>query len=107
VASSSKNKCVICKHNDIKSRYWIYVWKGKDGYACETCGRWFHDVGGYLISKAVEILKEQGVGVTDCKEKFGRWRLSCYGKTKKHQKQIRKLHMLYEVLFGEFSWDFY
>ena len=51
---------------------WCYMWKGKQGTACDDCGRDFHAIGYYLLEKAKRMAEEMGIEVAQTKEKFGR-----------------------------------
>lgn len=98
--------CLICEQRPPKTSYWIYLWKGKEGHACDECGARFHDVGYYLLEAAQRTLERKGIKVAQTKEKFGRMVLYTDSVTKEQEKFVEALAALYKGMFPEYEWDF-
>lgn len=102
----NRDKCIICEQRPIQSAYWMYVWKGKNGYACDSCGVEFHNIGYYLLDKAAEYLEASGIPVFQTKEKFGRMLIYTNGVSSKQEVIVQALQEFYQKRYPEFTWDF-
>jgi ribosomal protein L37AE/L43A len=101
-----KDKCLLCKQPTF-DRYWVYIWRQKQGYTCEQCGHAIHEVGYKILGTIASILESSGVTDMYHKEKFGFYRLAGTVDT---PDQLRLAEALFQQArrdFPEFSFDFY
>ena len=100
----SLDNCLKCG-KFVHDAFWIYIWKGKDGYCCEDCGSKIHHEGYNLLDEAVTKMKKEGIDVVEAKEKFGQYRLVGIVKKKKQGKFIDDLLADYRKNHSDFDWD--
>jgi ribosomal protein L37AE/L43A len=101
-----RDKCLVCK-TITQDRFWIYLWKGKQGYTCEDCGHEIHKAGYTILEKIETILKDHGVTDVYSKEKFGYYRLDATVDTTQQLRLSEALFNQARLDFPEFSFDFH
>jgi len=99
-----KTKCIMCE-GETDQRYWVSVWKGKQGTLCDRCCSSFYAIGYYLLEKAREEVEAYGITVLQTKEKFGRMVMYSGARTEQEGKFLRELQYRYEKMYPEFVWD--
>ena len=98
------DNCLKCG-KFVHDAFWLYNWKGKNGYCCKSCGQEIHKAGYALLDKAETLMKKEGIDVVESKEKFGNYRLVATIQTKKQDKFMIDLLENYTKEHSDFNWE--
>lgn len=105
ITDNPTTKCIKCQKR-IENTHYIYSWRGISGSACQPCGDEIHSIGFYLLDKAVDIFKNNGIITGTVKEKFGRFEIYSYPDTKKKQRMVEEMEEFYCRAYPEITWEF-
>lgn len=96
--------CIRC-NRETTNVFWMYIWKGKQGFTCEECGAFIHSIGDYLLDKASDLYHKHGIKMGAVKEKFGRYEIYVYPETKEQHRIVKATQEFYEKQYPEFLWE--
>lgn len=99
------DKCLLCKKNT-KDAFWKYIWKGKEGYCCEPCGKKIHKLGYAVCDLVTTELMDRGLEVRDYKEKCGFFWLTCDAEKTDQKRFAEKLFKRYKKKYKDLSFIF-
>ena len=101
-----RDKCLICKIK-VEDKFWIYLWKGKQGFCCDVCGREIHKAGYKILEIISDILSKNGATNIYHKEKFGYYQFDATVDTPKQMRLAEALFNQAREDFPEFSFSFH
>jgi hypothetical protein len=102
--TETEHYCLKC-NRETSNGHWLYLWEGKQGFACDDCGALIHSIGYYLLEKAAELYKKHGIMMGAIKEKFGRFEIYAYPETEEQRRIIKATQEFYEKQYPEFTWE--
>lgn len=96
--------CIKC-NRETPNGHWLYLWKGKQGFTCDDCGKEIHAIGYYLLDKASDLYDKHHIAMGAIKEKFGRFEIYAYPETEEQTRIVKATQEFYEKQYPEFTWE--